>query len=164
MSLHYMFCIFCSTWHVAVKLICSHLFSHNMIEARHSNVSTCALPYGSTVCLLLQNAGLDFKTLPYDSIPHMQPMSIKMSIDKQTTSSLSRRSTKSSQLRDIYAMCKSMNNQLKIVRQQCDCSIAAWKALHPDALPLTSSQTDDKEDGDDDCGDEEDENASTNGE
>ena len=124
-------------------------------------MSTRALPYGSIVCWLLQNAGLDFKTLPYDSIPRMQPMSIKMSIDKQTTSSLSRRLTKSSHLRDIYAMYKSMNNQLKIVRQQCDCSIAAWKALHPDALPPMSSQTDDEEDGDDDCGDEEDEDAPT---
>ena len=61
-------------------------------------------------------------------------------------------------------MCKSMNNQLKIVCQQCDRSIAAWKALHPDALPLTSWQTDDEEDGDDDGGDEEDEDASTDGE
>ena len=90
----------------------------------------------------------------------MQPMRMKMSIDKQTSSSSSRRSTKSSQLGDIYAMCKSMNNQLKIVRQQCDRSIAAWKALHPDALPPTPSQTDDEEDG----GDEEDEDAPTDGE
>ena len=84
-----------------------------------------------------------------------------MSIDKQTSSSSSRRSTKSSQLGDIYAMCKLMNNQLKIVRQQCDRSIAAWKALHPDVLPPTPSQTDDDEDGDIDGGDEEDEDAPT---
>ena len=140
------------------------LIFHNMIEARRSNVSTCALPYGSTVCLLLQNAGLDFKTLPYESIPRMQPMCMKMLIDKQTSSSSSRRSTKSSQLRDIYAIWKSMNNQLKIVHQQCDRSIATWKALHPDALPPTPSQTDDEENGDDDGGDEEDEDALTDGE
>ena len=90
----------------------------------------------------------------------MQPMRMKMLIDKQTSSSSSRRSTKSSQLGDIYAMYKSMNNQLKIVRQQYDRSIAAWKALHPDALPPMPSQTDDEEDG----GDEEDEDASTDGE
>ena len=57
-------------------------------------------------------------------------------------------------------MCKSMNNQLKIVRQQCDRSIAGWKTLHPDALPPTPSQTDDEEDG----ADEEDEDAPTDGE
>ena len=57
-------------------------------------------------------------------------------------------------------MCKSMNNQLKNVRQQRDRSIAAWKALHLDALPPTPSQTDDEEDG----GDEEDEDAPTDGE
>ena len=57
-----------------------------------------------------------------------------------------------------------MNNQLKIVRQQCDHSIAAWKALHPDALPPTPSQTDDEENGDDDGGDEKDEDAPTDGE
>ncbi|WJZ83104.1 hypothetical protein VitviT2T_002813 [Vitis vinifera] len=136
------------------------LICHNMIETRRSNVSTRALPYDSTLCLLLQNAGLDFKTLPYESIPCMQPMHMKMSIDKQTSSSSLCRSTKSSQLGDIYAMCKLMNNQLKIVRQQCDRSIAAWKALHPDALPPTPSQTDDEEDG----GDEEDEDAPTDGE
>ena len=61
-------------------------------------------------------------------------------------------------------MCKSMNNQLKNVRQQCDRSIAAWKALHLDALPPTSSQTDDEEDGDDDGGDEEDKDAPIDGE
>ena len=61
-------------------------------------------------------------------------------------------------------MCKSMNKQLKIVRQQCDRSIVAWKALHPDALRPTPSQTDDEEDGDDDGGDEEDEDAPTDGE
>ena len=94
------------------------LICHNMIEARRSNVSTHALPYGSTLCLLLQNARLDFKTLPYESIPRMQPMRMKMSIDKQTTSSSSCKSTKSSQLGDIYAMCKSMNNQLKIIPLQ----------------------------------------------
>ncbi|KAJ9673074.1 hypothetical protein PVL29_026382 [Vitis rotundifolia] len=33
------------------------LICHNMIEARRINVSTHALPYGLTVCLLLQNAG-----------------------------------------------------------------------------------------------------------
>ncbi|KAL6331661.1 hypothetical protein AAG906_014311 [Vitis piasezkii] len=32
---------------------------------------------------------LDFKTLPYESIPRMQPMRMKMSIDKQTSSSSS---------------------------------------------------------------------------
>ena len=58
-------------------------------------------------------------------------------------------------------MCKSKNNQLKIVRQQCDRSIAAWKTLHPDVLPPTPSQTDDDEDGDIDGGDEEDEDAPT---
>ncbi|KAL6348145.1 hypothetical protein AAG906_039593 [Vitis piasezkii] len=84
-----------------------------------------------------------------------------MSIDKQTSSSSSCRSTKSSRLRDIYAMCKSMNNQLKIVRQQCDRSIAAWKALHHDALPPTPSRTDGEEDGDDNGGDEEGEDAPT---
>ena len=47
------------------------LICHNMIEAWRSNVSTRALPYGSTVFLLLQNAWLDFKTLPYESIPCM---------------------------------------------------------------------------------------------
>ncbi|KAJ9676085.1 hypothetical protein PVL29_024871 [Vitis rotundifolia] len=135
------------------------LICHNMIEARRSNVSTRALPYGSTVCLLLQNAGLDFNTLPYESMPRMQPMSMKHSMDKQTAASSSHRPTKSSQLGDIYAMCKSMNNQLKLVRQQCDRSIAAWKTLHPDALPPTPSQTDDEEDGDDDGEDEEEEDA-----
>ncbi|KAJ9682695.1 hypothetical protein PVL29_018591 [Vitis rotundifolia] len=124
------------------------------------NVSTRALPYGSTVCLLLHNAGLDFNTLPYESMPRMQPMRMKQSMDKQTAASSSRRPTKSSQLGDIYAMCKSMNNQLKLVRQQCDRSIAAWKTLHPDALPPTPSQIDDEEDGDDDGGDEEEEDAS----
>ncbi|KAJ9705611.1 hypothetical protein PVL29_003600 [Vitis rotundifolia] len=140
------------------------LICHNMIEARRSNVSTRALPYGSTVCLLLQNAGLDFNTLPYESMSRMQPMRMKQSMDKQTTASSSRRPTKSSQLGDIYAMCKSMNNQLKLVRQQCDRSIAAWKTLHPDALPPTPSQTDDEEDGDDDGEDEEEEDAPIDGE
>ena len=56
-----------------------------------------------------------------------------------------------------------MNNQLKIVRQQCDRSIAAWKALHPDALPPTPSQTDDEENGDDDGGGEKDEAAPVDG-
>ena len=84
------------------------LICYNMIEARRSNLSTHALPYGSIVCLLLQNAGLDFKTLPYESIPRMQPMRMKMLIDKQTSSSSSRRSTKSSQLGDIYASMESI--------------------------------------------------------
>ena len=53
-------------FHMALALIC-----HNMIEAWRSNVSTRALPYDSTVCLLLQNAGLDFKSLPYESMSHM---------------------------------------------------------------------------------------------
>ena len=53
------------------------LIWHNMIEARHSNVSTRALPYGSTICLLLQNVGLDFKSLPYESMSCMQPMRMK---------------------------------------------------------------------------------------
>ena len=61
-------------------------------------------------------------------------------------------------------MCKSMNNQLKIVRQQCNRSIAVWKELHPDALPPMPSQIDDEENGDDDGGDEEDEDASADGE
>ena len=140
------------------------LICHNMIKARCSNVSTHALPYGSTVCLLLKNAELDFNSLPYELMLCMQPMCMKQSMDKQTEASSSRRSSKSSQLGDIYAMCKSMNNQLKIVCQQCDRSIAAWKALHPDALPHTPSQTDDEEDGDDDGGDEEDEDAPIDGE
>ena len=123
-------------------------------------MSTHALPYGSTDCLLLKNAELDFNSLPYELMLCMQPMCMKQLMDKQTEASSSRRSSKSSQLGDIYAMCKSMNNQLKIVRQQCDRSIAAWKALHPDALPPTPSQTDDEEDG----GDEEDEDAPTDGE
>ena len=101
------------------------LICHNMIKARCSNVSTHALPYGSTVCLLLKNAELDFNSLPYESMLCMQPMWMKQSMDKQTEASSSRRSSKSSQLGDIYAMCKSMNNQLKIVCQQCDRSIAA---------------------------------------
>ncbi|KAJ9680467.1 hypothetical protein PVL29_019717 [Vitis rotundifolia] len=93
----------------------------------------------------------------------MQLMCMKQSMDKQTEASSSRRSSKSSQLWDIYAMCKSMNNQLKIVHQQCDRSIATWKALHPNALPPTPSQTDDEENGDDDGGDEKGEDAPANG-
>ena len=96
------------------------LICHNMIEVRCSNVSTCALPYGSIICLFLQKAGLDFKSLPYESMSHMQPMCMKQSMDKQTETSSSRRLSKSSQLGDIHAMCKSMNKKLKIVRQQCD--------------------------------------------
>ena len=61
-------------------------------------------------------------------------------------------------------MRKSMNKQLKIVHQQCDHSIIAWKALHSNALPPTPSHTDDKVDGDDDGGDEEDEAIPTDGE
>ncbi|KAJ9703186.1 hypothetical protein PVL29_004815 [Vitis rotundifolia] len=109
--------------------------------------------------ILFHMARLDFNTLPYESMPRMQPMLMKQSMDKQTVASSSRRPTKSSQLGDIYAMCKSMNNQLKLVRQQCDRSIAAWKTLHPDALPPMPSQTDDEEDGDDDGEDEEEEDA-----
>ena len=52
MSLHYMFYTFCSTWHVALNLICLHLFAITWL--RHNVVMwTRALPYGSTVCLLL---------------------------------------------------------------------------------------------------------------
>ena len=72
------------------------LICHNMIEARRSNVSTRALPYGSTICLLLQNVGLDFKSLPYESMSCMQPMRMKQLMDKQTETSSSRRSSKSS--------------------------------------------------------------------
>ena len=69
-------------------------------------------------------------------------------VDGQTNKSLSsRRSSKSSRLGGIYAMYKSMNNQLKIVRQQCDHSIVTWKALHPDSLPPMPSHIDDEEDG-----------------
>ncbi|KAJ9678997.1 hypothetical protein PVL29_021041 [Vitis rotundifolia] len=157
--LHILFHMACRRKINLLALIC-----HNMIEARRSNVSTCALPYGSTVCLLLQNAGLDFNILPYESMLRMQPMRMKQLMDKQMAASSSHRSTKSSQLVDIYTMCKSMNNQLKLVRQQCDCSIAAWKTLHSDALPLASSQTGDEEDGDNDGGDEEEEDALTDGE
>ena len=127
-------------------------------------MSTRALPYCSTVCLLLQNAGFDFKSLPYESMSSVQPMRMKQSMDKQTKASSSRRSSKSSQLRDIYAMCKSMNNQLKIVHQQCHRSIVTWKTLHPDSLPPMPSHIDDEEDGDDDGGDEEDEDALADGE
>ena len=72
------------------------LICHNMIEAQRSNVSTRSLPYGSTICLLLQNAGLDFKSLPYESMSCMQPMRMKQLMDKQTETSSSRRSSKSS--------------------------------------------------------------------
>ena len=126
------------------------LICHNMIEARCSNVSTCALPYGSIICLFLQNARLDFKSLPYESMSHMQPMCMKQSMHKQTETSSSHRLSKSSQLGDIYAMCKSMNKQLKI-------GINNAIVLHPDVLPPMPSHTDDKEDDDDDGGDEEDE-------
>ena len=53
------------------------LICHNMIKVRHSNMSTRALPYGSIVCLLLQKAGLDFNSLPYESMSRMQPMRMK---------------------------------------------------------------------------------------
>ena len=52
-----------------------------------------------------------------------------------------------------------MNKQLKIVREQCDRFIVAWKTLDPDALPPTPSHIDDEQDG----SDEEDEVAPTNG-
>ena len=159
--LHILFHMACRPKINLPVLICHNM---NMIKAQRSNVSTHALLYGSTVCLLLKNAELDFNSLPYELMLCMQPMCMKQSMDKQTEASSSHRSSKSSQLGDIYAMCKSMNNQLKIVCQQCDLSIVAWKTLHPDALPLTSWQTDDEEDDDDDGGDEEDEDASTDGE
>ena len=60
-------------------------------------------------------------------------------------------------------MRKSMNKQLKIVHQQCDHSIIAWKALHSNALPPTPSHTNDEEDGDDDGGGEKDEAAPVDG-
>ena len=49
------------------------------------------------------------------------------------------------------------------MHEQYDHSIAAWKALHPNAMPPTPSHTNDEEDGDDDGCDEEDEVAPTNG-
>ena len=132
------------------------IICHNMIKARYSNLSTRALPYGSTVCLLLQNARLDFKSLPYESMLCIQPMRMKQSMEKQMKICSSHRSSKSSQLGDIYAPCKSMNKQLKLMHEQYDHSIAAWKALHPNAMPPTPSHTNDEEDGDDDGCDEED--------
>ena len=54
-----------------------------------------------------------------------------------------------------------MNKQFKIEREQCDRSIAAWKTLHPDALPPMPSHTNDEEEGDDDGCDEKDEVAPT---
>ena len=135
-----------------------------MIEGWCSNVSTHALPYGSIVYLLLQKLRLDFGSLPYESMPRMQPMHMKHSIEKQTEASSSHRSTKSSQLGDIYAICKVMNKQLKIVHQQCDRLIAIWKTLNPNALPPTPSYIDDEEDVDDGGGDEKDIATSIDGE
>ena len=97
------------------KINFSALICHNMIEAWHNNVSIGVLPYGLTVYLLLQNAKLDFGSLPYESVPHMQPMCMKHSMEKQIEASSLHRLTKSSQLGDIYTMYKAMNKQLKIV-------------------------------------------------
>ena len=161
MSLHYMFYTFCSTWHVAVKLICPHLFAITWL--RHDVVMWAHVHYHMVQLFVFTKCRVGFQ----DTTLWVNPAHATYAhetVDRQTTTySSSRRSTKSSQLGDIYAMCKSMNNQLKIVRQQWDCSIVAWKTLHPDALPHTPSQTDDEEDGDDDGGDEEDEDASTDG-
>ena len=157
--------VMCILFHMArcCKINLPVIICHNMIKARCSNVSTRVLPYGSTVCLFLQNVGLDFKSLPYESMSCMQPMCMKQSMEKQMKACSSHRSSKSSQLGDIYALCKSMNKQLKLMHQQCNHSIAAWKALHLDVMPPPPSHIDDEEDSDDDGCDKEDKVAPANG-
>ena len=99
------------------KLNLSALICHNMIEAQCSNVNTCVTIWFNCLLAFIKcRVGFQVTALwlnvahatyvHYDSMLHMQPTCMKQSMKKQMKASSSRRSSKSSQLGDIYTLCK----------------------------------------------------------
>ena len=150
MSLHYMFCTFCSIWHVAVKLICSHLFAITWL--RHDVVMWAHVHYHMVqlfACFYKMQGWISSHCL-------MNPC--------RTCNLCAWNSQCTNKRKPLLHIGWVKVPNLGTFMQCANQWTSNWRlyinnaiVLHPDVLPPMPSHTDDKEDDDDDGGDEEDE-------